>query len=114
VQDPDDFLNAQKLIFACIVEPSRPAVIDADHRMRVGNDWFYFSSPLAKRKFSKDPLRYATWLSDPVEHTRFKPTKSSPRTSYKKVPFYFTSPTTRAEFTAAPDSFAFARNMMLP
>jgi YHS domain-containing protein len=114
VQDPDDFLKAQKLAFACIVDPSRPAVIDADHRARMGNDWFYFSSPEAKRAFLKDPLRYAAWLSDPVDHTRFQPTKRSPHLSRKKVPFWFASPETRAAFAAAPDSFAFARNMMLP
>jgi YHS domain-containing protein len=114
VQDPDDFLNAQKIAFDCAVEPGRAAVIDVAHRMRLGNDWFYFSSPQAKRKFQKDPLRYAALLSDPVDHDRFRPTKRSPQTSYRKVRFYFATPQARRAFSATPDSFAFARNMMLP
>jgi YHS domain-containing protein len=114
VQDPDDFLKAQKLEFACAVDPARPAVIDVMHRMRLGNDWFYFSSPEARKKFQKDPLRYAVFLSDPVDHSRFKPTKGSPRLRKNDVSFYFGSAAARKAFAAAPDSFRFARNMMLP
>jgi YHS domain-containing protein len=114
VQDPDDFLKLQKIVPQCIVDPSRAAIVDPAHRMRIGNDWFYFSSREARQKFLRDPLRYAAWLSDPVDHARFKATKRSPRAQRGGVTFYFAGAETRKAFAADPDSFYHARNMMLP
>lgn len=113
MQDPDDFLKAQKIELACIVDPAKAAILDGAHRARLGNDWFYFSSREAKQSFLREPLRYAAWLSDPVSHERFRPGKRSPRAQRGGVTFRFAGPATRRAFAAAPDSFYFARNMML-
>jgi len=114
VQDPDDFLKAQNIALRCAVDTSKAAVIDAFHRARIGNDWFYFSSREARTAFLRDPFRYAALLSDPVDHTRFKPSKDSPRAQRAGIVFRFASKDTKAAFEAAPDSFYHARNMMLP
>lgn len=114
MQDPDDFLKAQHIAVMCIVDPSQPAILDPAHRMRIGNDWFYFSSRETKEKFLHDPFRYASWLSDPVDHTRFRATKKSPRAQRAGITFYFGGPETRRMFAANPDSFYHARNGMLP
>jgi YHS domain-containing protein len=114
VQDPDDFLKQQKLVFKDPVDPTRDAVIDVAHRTRIGNDWFYFSSRETKDAFLKEPFRYAKALSDPVSHERFAPSKSSPKKQRAGIEFRFASRATEAEFSAAPDSFYHARGQMLP
>lgn len=114
MQDPDDFLKSQQIEVACVVEPARPAILDGAHRARMGNDWFYFSSRGARQAFLREPLRYAAWLSDPVNHERFRPTKRALKAQRGGVTFRFAGPATRKVFAADPDSFYFARNMMLP
>jgi len=114
VQDPDDFLKAQEIALRDPVDPSRPAVIDVAHRARIGNDWFYFASRETREAFLREPFRYATLLSDPVDHARFKPSKDSPKAQRAGIEFRFGSKATRAAFAAAPDSFYHARGQMLP
>jgi YHS domain-containing protein len=114
VQDPDDFLKQQAIALRDPLEPARPAVIDTQHRMRIGNDWFYFATRENLEAFRRDPLRRAILLSDPVDHMRFRPTAQSPKAQRAGIEFRFSSKATRAAFVAAPDSFYHARNMMLP
>jgi YHS domain-containing protein len=114
VQDPDDFLKEQKLSFKDPVDPSRDAVIDALHRARIGNDWFFFATRETKDAFLREPFRYALALSDPVNHARFTPSKSSPKLQRAGIEFRFASKATKAAFEAAPDSFYHARGQMLP
>jgi YHS domain-containing protein len=114
VQDPDDFLKQQEIALRDPLDPARPAVIDTQHRTRIGNDWFYFASRENLDRFRRDPFRWATLLSDPVDHARFRPTARSPKAQRAGIEFRFASKATRAAFVAAPDSFYHARNMMLP
>ena len=114
MQDPDDFLKQHQLTFQDPVDPLRPAVIDVYHRMRIGNDWFYFATRETKNAFQRDPFRYIATLSDPVSHERFHPAKSSPKARRAGVEFRFASKATQAAFQASPDSFYHARGQMLP
>jgi YHS domain-containing protein len=113
VQDPDDFLKQQAIALRDPLDPS-PAIIDTQHRTRIGNDWFYFASRETRDRFLREPFRYAALLSDPVDHSRFRPTAQSPKAQRAGIEFRFSSKATRAAFVAAPDSFYHARNMMLP
>ena len=112
MQDPDDFLKEQRLSFKDPIDPAQDAVIDVAHRTRIGNDWFYFATRETREQFLHDPFRWATLLSDPVDHTA-SPTKSSPKAQRAGIEFRFASNATRAAFTAAPDSFYHARGQML-
>ena len=114
MQDPDDFLKAQELTFKDPVDPARDAVIDALHRLRIGNDWFYFADRETKAQFQREPFRYAAALSDPVSHERFVPSKQSPKMQRAGIEFRFASKDTKSAFQAAPDSFYHARGQMLP
>ena len=114
MKDPDSFLNGQHLEFRCIVDPTQPAVLDEVHRVRLGNDVFFFSSIEARGRFVRDPFQYVPWLSDPVSHERFQPGKKSPHAKREGTTFYFAGPATRSAFAADPNSFAHAKNMMLP
>ena len=114
MQDPDDFLKQQAIALRDPLDPSKDAVIDVAHRTRIGNDWFYFATRENREKFLRDPFRWATLLSDPVDHSRFAPSKASPKAQRAGIEFRFASKATRAAFTAAPDSFYHARGQMLP
>ena len=114
MQDPDDFLKAQDLTFKDPVDPLRPVVIDALHRVRIGNDWFYFATRETKDAFVRDPFHYVSALSDPVDHVRFAPSKASPKARRAGIEYRFASKATQAAFQAAPDSFYHARGQMLP
>ena len=106
VRDPEAWLADKKIALRCPVEPTRPAVLDVAHRAQIGKDWFFFSSPAAKKKFEANPLAYVKALSDPVTHVRFKPTATSFKMEYRGNTFYFVDPASRALFAALPDSFA--------
>ena len=114
MQDPDDFLLQQKLSFKDPVDPSRDAVIDALHRARIGNDWFFFASRETREAFLREPFRYAHLLSEPVSHERFAVSRESPTARRAGIEFRFASKATQAAFSAAPDSFYHARGQMLP
>ena len=114
MQDPDDFLKAQELTFKDPVDPARDAVIDVQHRLRIGNDWFYFADRETRAQFLKEPFRYTPALSDPVDHARFVPSKASPKVQRAGIEFRFASKATKSAFQAAPDSFYHARGQMLP
>jgi YHS domain-containing protein len=114
VKDPEPLLVAQGIAPRCFLHPERVAVLDAAHRVRIDNDFFYFSSLEAKAAFLRDPLRYVSRVSDPVTHARFKPTRRSPHVDQDGVRFYFADAGSRLAFTADPDSFAGLHNGMLP
>ncbi len=106
VRDPEAWLKDKGVALRCVVEPTKPAVLKVSHRSLIGKDWFFFSSPAAKRKFDVNPLSYVTALSDPVTNVRFKPTARSFKLAYKGTTFYFPDPASQALFAALPDSYA--------
>lgn len=93
----------------CPVDPKRTAIIDSDLRVRLNMEMFFFSSRVAMRRFLADPIRYCGKLTDPVTQERFRPTATSPRTTYRDRTFYFEADSTRASFMASPDSLSVRR-----
>lgn len=106
VRDPEAWLKDKGVSLKCVVDPTKPAVLDRAHRSLVGKDWFFFSSAEAKKKFDANPLAYIKALSDPVTHVRFRPTAKSPKLAWNGTTFYFPDPASQALFAALPDSYA--------
>ncbi len=107
MQDPERILKGMGLTFACPVDPSKAAILDRDHRVRLGHDLFYFSTPQAKAAFLKEPLRYCGTLTDPVSNLLFRPTQDTPRIEYEGETFYFMSEGTRKAFAKTPEKYRY-------
>jgi len=105
VQDPDPFLRKIDARFPCIVDPRRPAQLDADHRVRLNYELFYFADAEGRAAFEADPTRYCGILTDPVSRVRFRPGSRSPRATYENRVYYFASDTALVRFQGNPKAF---------
>ena len=105
VQDPEALLNELGVKLPCIVDPSRQAILDADHRVLVNHEVYFFSSAEAKARFVKNPLKYCGLVTDPVSRERFRPSRSSPKTTYAGRLYFFSSPKTLETFRAMPERY---------
>ena len=106
MQDPEPYLENQKITVPCLLEPQRPAVMDAAHRSVVNFELFYFSDEKTKSRFDEDPLRYCGSITDPVTQERFVPGESSPRIERDGRTYVFLSDESLKQFEALPDSFS--------
>ena len=111
MKDPERYLTAQKTDLRCVVNPGGHARLEANRRLFVNHEIFFFSTKGAMELFRKKTLRYCGWLTDPVNGARFKPTVGSPKMIYKGRPYYFSTISSRMKFEAMPDSFAVRRGM---
>lgn len=102
MEDPEIYLNELGLAFSCVVDPSRPAILDAAHRLLVNHEVYFFSSEQARAAFRKDPIRWCGLVTDPVTGLRFRPGRASPRLEYEGRPYYFASRGSRKTFRADP------------
>jgi YHS domain-containing protein len=105
------FLKVRNVSVPCLIHPNRLAVLDADHRVHLNYEIFYFSDEDALQRFKEDPLWYCGVLTDPVNRARFRPTSDSPHWDYMGRPYYFSSDSTLMVFRANPDSFAARKGM---
>src|SRR5688572_455813 len=103
--DPERYLREMKVSLKCPVRPGRRALIDSSVRYKVNQDIFFLSSVAAAKQFRKNPLRYVGMLTDPVDHVRFKPTKSSPHVVFRGRDYYFQSGATLAKFQGSPERY---------
>jgi YHS domain-containing protein len=105
VQDPEVHLKDLGLSFPCIVHPNHPAILDAEHRVLVNHEVYFFSSASAKAAFERNPLPWCGLLTDPVTRARFQPKKSSPKTLYLGRRYYFQSGKSLETFLAMPEMY---------
>jgi YHS domain-containing protein len=105
VQDPEVHLNELGVKLPCVVDPSRQAILDAEHRVLVNHEVYFFSSDEAKARFLKNPRKWCGLVTDPVSRARFEPVKASPRTTYAGRLYYFSSPETLESFLAMPERY---------
>ena len=106
VKDPTPHLAEQKIQLPCPVHPDRTAQIRSDFLERINWEFFYFSDAEARKTFRKDPLAYCGLLTDPVDGTRFHPTKESPSTKHGGRLYYFSSPANLRMFRDMPKRYA--------
>ena len=98
MQGPEPYLNDLGISLSCVVDPSRPALLDASHRAFVNYEAYYFADDAAMKAFVAEPYRYSGKVTDPVSMTRFSPTAESPTRSFGGRLFYFSSDETAATF----------------
>jgi YHS domain-containing protein len=84
-------MNEMGLSVKCVVDPSRPAILDAAHRAFVNYEAYYFCDEASMSKFVAAPYQYTGKVTDPVTRARFVPTAESPHRSYGGRLFYFAS-----------------------
>ena len=112
MQDPELYLAAIGVTLPCPVHRDRDAVLDADHRLRIGHESFFFSSQTARDEFRRRPLRYIDRLTDPVTDVRFIPTDHSPRFEHEGRSYYFSGENSLNTFQSDPNRYADARREM--
>lgn len=114
MQDPEIFLTDLGIRLSGAVNPDRPAVDDAAHRMSVGYESYFFSDSAAMQTFRDDLLKYCGVLTDPVKRARFRPDLSSPTVSHNNRTYVFASDSSRQAFDMMPDTYAWPTHQMIP
>lgn len=106
MQDPTPYLNAHGIEVPCAMSPDKSAVVDADHRVLLNWEVFYFSTEDLKEEFEHAPTRYCGLLTDPVTRMRFDPLPESPHVVYAGRFYYFYSDSTASLFRSDPAALA--------
>ncbi|MCB9898628.1 MAG: hypothetical protein H6825_11550 [Planctomycetes bacterium] len=91
--------------FTGYLDPSRPALLDAEHLVRLNYETYLFADTAGRDAFLADPLRFCGLLTDPVSKRRFRPRDDSPRAEHSGVTYYFEDESGRAMFVADPERF---------
>lgn len=105
MQDVSVFVNRKELTFRDHLDSREPAIIDAEHCVRLNYEASFFGNLWTREQFVSDPTLYSGYLTDPVSKNRFRPTEDSPRFSHEEVTYYFESASLRDTFKAAPDNY---------
>jgi YHS domain-containing protein len=106
VQDPQIQLLELGIQVADLVDPQRPAVLDAAHRSFVNYETYFFTDEADKRRFDADPTASCGVLTDPVTKQRFRPASDAPRSRFDGRVYLFFTEENRATFEKAPEAFA--------
>lgn len=91
---------------ADLIDPTRPAVLDAAHRSFVNYETFFFADDADKRRFDADPTASCGIVTDPVTKQRFRPAADSPRTQFDGRAYLFLNEENKAAFEKMPDTYA--------
>lgn len=92
------------------VDPRRVGSLDPKLRARVNGEIYRFASAATRDRFEKNPLTWCGIVRDPVTGVCFMPDRWSPRLDWVDGPYFFTSDSTRLEFSRNPLSFAINRD----
>ena len=106
MQDPQIQLQELAIAIPDVLDPKKPAVLDAAHRSFVNYETFFFADEADKRRFDADPTGSCGVLTDPVTKQRFRPGSASPRTTFGGRAYYFLNDATKAAFEKNPEAVA--------
>lgn len=106
VEGPEDPIERQHLTFPSAVDPSRPAVIDAAHRVFVNYEIYYVADEDLRQRFLADPPAFTGPLTDPVTLRRFQPDADSPKSEHDGRLYYFPDQASAEAFDADPNRYA--------
>ena len=102
MQDPEKYLKEMKVQPPSLFKGGKPPVLDSSLRAQVNFEIYFFANAAEKKRFLADPSRYCGKVTDPITYERFRPTATSPKTTYGNRLYYFRSDSTRAAFLADP------------
>jgi YHS domain-containing protein len=105
VQDVPGFCRRLGLELGGYLDPTRPALLDAEHCVRLNYEADFFASAENRARFLEDPTRYCGLLTDPVSKRRFLPELRAPRAEHEGVTYLFASESARAAFVRRPERF---------
>ena len=91
------------------VDPTQIGSLDPRLHARVNGEIYRFASRTTLKQFRRDPVRWCGLLRDPVTGERFIPARGTPRYDYQRVPYFFTSDSTRTAFREDPEGYAIHR-----
>lgn len=114
MQDPEIFLTDLGIRLSCAVDPAKPAVVDAAHRIAVGYESYFFSDSAAMQTFRDNLIQYCGTLTDPVTRERFRPDQSSPISTLRDRMYVFASDSSRQAFDMMPETYAWPNHQMIP
>lgn len=114
MQDPAAHLLPFDVVLDSAVDPSRTAILDQDHWVRVNHEIYFVADAAERAEFLKDPIRYCGAITDPITGERFRPIPTSPRTEYQGRPYYFLTEDHRTAFQADPVPYADPTGKMVP
>ncbi len=77
------------LSFNDYFDERRPALIDAEHCVRMNWEAFFFADAWERERLRSDPLLYCGLLTDPISRQRFRPNAGSPRALHEGVTYFF-------------------------
>jgi YHS domain-containing protein len=114
VQDVPAAVVRRGLSFQDYLDVGRPAVLDAEHCVRLNYEAFFFADATTRERFLAEPRAYCGLLTDPVSKRRFRPCASSEQAEHAGVTYWFEEPANRARFEADPEMFRLPRWVMPP
>ena len=104
MQDVPAFVVKKGLAFQDYLDARKPAVLDAEHCVRLNWEAFFFADLWERERFLSDPLTYCGLLTDPISRRRFRTTPESPRSRHENVAYYFESEANRLLFESDPEA----------
>ncbi len=93
------------LTVPCYFDPTRNAVLDDEHMVRVNYEIYLFSDTEKRARFLDDPVGYCGLVTDPVSKRRFRPSESSRRCEEGGVVWFFASRHTYRRFQSNPERY---------
>ena len=98
-------IERKGLVFACYMDPSKPAKLDPAYTARLNYETYLFADSTARALFLGDPVLYCGPLTDPVSRRRFRPDDSSPSVPHEGVVYYFEGYDQLELFAEDPEAF---------
>ena len=111
---PEFFFNQLSISLSGFTDPARPALLDADHRVTIGYETFFFADSAGKASFKAGLPKSCGILTDPITKERFNPKGDSPSLTYNDRVYYFSTEANREKFNKMPDMYDLPYYDMLP
>ncbi|MEM7310440.1 MAG: hypothetical protein AAF682_27430 [Planctomycetota bacterium] len=99
----------KELSVPCYFDPTREAVIDPEHLVRVNYEIYLFSDLEKRERFLEDPAAWCGLVTDPVSMRRFQPRASSPAVEHDGVLWVFPTWSAERRFRADPEAYRLPR-----
>lgn len=106
MQDPQIQLGELGIAIPDLIDPKRPAILDAAHRSFVNYETYFFADEGDKKRFDADPTGSCGIVTDPISKRRFRPASDAPRTLFDGRAYLFLTEEDKATFLKAPEAFA--------